>query len=202
MADNARLDTDQSAGVGEKGLPRSNSGFRKTRIAFVDVDHTLSDAFWRDCMLPKAGETFSEEEWIKYHKAGYLDEPLDNAVDLINALYSTGWLIVLVTMRNECIRGDSMSWLANHEIPFNYLLMRPDGDRRASSVLKLDEVKRFCQLYLRGKTDEATIIIIDDNEKVCAAFLEEGCTVLKISHHWQPDRRASALSRRVVSGAE
>lgn len=202
MASDKRLDVDPATPLVGAEVSGRNSGFRKARVAFIDIDHTLSDAFWRDELIKPDRNDMSEEDWKAYHKEGHLDAPLGNVIDLVQSLFNSGWLLVMVTARSEPFRGPTQNWLSEHEVPWQYLLMRPDGNRVASHKLKIEQVKHFCQYYLYGDINAASVIVIDDNEEVCQAFKEEGCTVFQVHHTNDKRARSSPLSRSSVPGEE
>lgn len=147
----------------------------------VDMDHTLSDAEWRDHIIPKIvdGSGFT---WDDYHRDGYEDEPMLDAVAMVNALRSHGFRIVIMTSRPEKWRKDTEWWLKANSIKFDELLMRPDPDHQSSPAVKTMLAKqRF------GDTLAEVIMLIDDRADVCGAFRELGVTAVQV-HRCEGDR--------------
>lgn len=135
-------------------------------ILIVDIDHTLSDASWRDHLIPN---------WDSYHSSLYLDEPIREMVSLCKALKEAGWFLVAVTARPDKWRTQTEMWCAKHGLYFNRLLMRPDDDTSPSAQLKLDLVrKNFGELTIEE------VIIMDDHDEVVSTFAALNYTVLKV----------------------
>jgi hypothetical protein len=128
------------------------------KYLLIDIDHTLSDAFWRDGMI---GST----SWDEYHTASQYDKPFDVMVDMVDALRSK-FTIVGITARPEKWRAASLKWMIDHGIYLDELLMRPDEAFHPAPEIKIRLVQeRFKESLL----DEA-VCIIDDRDDVIAAF--------------------------------
>jgi len=136
-------------------------------IVFVDVDHVLSDAAWRDNLMPnQKGERGS---WDEYHEAGCDDKPVKVMVDLLHALKASGHVLVGSTARPEKWRKLTMDWFVKHDVPLDELMMRADKDFRPSPQVKISHAK------------DAPFwpdLVIDDRDDICAAFCAEGVVTL------------------------
>lgn len=142
---------------------------RKTIL--VDLDHTLSNSFWRDPMI---GTT----TWDEYHAANVEDKPVHDVAALINALWSAGHTIIGITARPGKWRAQSLSWLIRHNIHLDELLMRPDDDFKPAPQMKIAlAIARFGNA--KRMADEVAAII-DDREDVIMAFKEVGITALQV----------------------
>lgn len=141
----------------------------------VDIDHTLSDAFWRDEMM-KGGP--NNTNWDDYHSASKDDKTLPVFVDLINALNLYGYDIVLITARPEKWRKLTMDWLCKHDINVEELLMRADDCFRSSPELKIQLVEeRFGN---KDHLHEQIAFVMDDREDVIQAFTALGIPALQV----------------------
>jgi len=90
----------------------------------VDVDGTLARMVGRRPF-----------EW---HRVGE-DEPIDHVAELVRALsYDARYKIVVMSGRDEVCRQATEDWLRGHEVPFDELHMRAEGDMRKDSVVKLE----------------------------------------------------------------
>jgi len=136
------------------------------KTVLIDIDHTLSDAAWRDQWLG---------QWDVYHSLADQDKPIQDMVDMVRALYATHFIPVGLTARPERWRKPTMEWLIRHDIHFEELLMRPDKDFRPTAEMKLDLVKNR---YPNMKEEIA--FIMDDREDVLALFKAEGVHCLLI----------------------
>lgn len=157
----------------------------RTKVAFVDLDHTISDAFWRDYLIK---DVMTELDWAYYHQQSCLDNPIRENCELVRALFAYDYEIIILTSRHEACRVPTIAWLHKHNIPFHCVIMRPTGNSESAAPLKLRQAKE----YLDATTEDKTVFIIDDNEAVCATFCEAGASVLKAQIHRRKDYRKFA----------
>jgi phosphoglycolate phosphatase-like HAD superfamily hydrolase len=137
-------------------------------IILVDIDHTVSNAFWRDSMI-------GVESWDHYHENSKYDKPFKNVVNLLNALSNSGYEIMGITGRNEKNRPLTVGWLVQNKVDIDELLMRPDDDFTKNGELKVRLVRE------RFKDDFKDIhFLIDDNEDAVLAFMALGIATLQI----------------------
>jgi HAD superfamily, subfamily IIIB (Acid phosphatase) len=136
----------------------------------TDIDHTVSNSFWRDEML-----NGSPINWDEYHSYSRQDKPFKKTVNLINSLSSTGYEIIGLTGRPEKFRQLTVNWLITYKIDVDELLMRPDDNFTKNMELKVMLLKkRFCDDFKKIH------FIIDDNEEAAIAFFKLGITTLQI----------------------
>jgi hypothetical protein len=134
----------------------------------LDLDHTISNAFWRDSMI-------GVESWDKYHEASKDDQPFRNMVSLINSLASVGYTIIGITGRNEKFRQLTTNWLLKHRIDVDELLMRPDDNFEKNGVMKIKAIEeRFKKNYKEIQ------FLIDDNEETILEFFKLGIPTLHV----------------------
>ena len=144
----------------------------KRRHILCDIDHTISNAFYRDVMM--AAPMGAAASWDEYHQASWLDDPLEDMVNLINSLRPI-YNIVGLTARPGKWRQLTMDWLVRHNVNFDELLMRPDDDFRKAPDLKVElALARFPNIV-----DEVAFVF-DDREDVIAAFKALGVTALQV----------------------
>lgn len=135
-----------------------------------DIDHTLSDASWRDPMLEGA-ERWSG--WDAYHSQSVHDDQIEEMIHLVNGLAVMGLYVVVMTARPSKFYQMTMDWLLRHRVTVDELLMRQDEDFRPSPEIKIGLAReRFSNL------DEIAIVI-DDREDVCEIFRAAGVTTLQ-----------------------
>jgi len=134
-------------------------------IVFIDIDHTVSDAAWRDAMIGGEGG------WDAYHLAAVRDKPIEPMANIVRALHLASHTVVASTARPEKWRQLTMAWLIQHDVPFDLLLMRGDKDFRPSPLIKLDHSKEG------GQPD----IVIDDRDDVCKAWAAKGAQVVMMT---------------------
>jgi len=138
----------------------------------VDVDHTLSDAFWRNDMY---ADPLVERD--VYFAAAKDDDSLCDIVRLMNTL-SRDYNLIILTARPEKWRQLTMQWLLEHSVMAEEVLMRPDNCFDPSPKVKVDlAMKRF-----GGEEGmrEHIALVLDDREDVVAAFSALGITSMQI----------------------
>lgn len=138
------------------------------KLILVDLDHTISDAFHRDEMI---GVT----DWDTYHSRLIEDDPCHDFLDLLQS-FNGLFKIVGLTSRPEKWRSLTMKWLAGHKVMLDDIWMRPNHDYRPAHEVKLS----LCREKIGDDWKDRILFLIDDNEKVVAAFREEGVGCLQV----------------------
>lgn len=134
----------------------------------LDIDHTISNSFWRDTMI-------GNMPWDDYHSASIRDKPFNKVVTLINSLAAMNYIIIVVTGRTERHRALTLSWFLKNRVHIDEMLMRPDDVFLKNAEMKTELVsKRF-----EGKYDRIQFAI-EDNEDACIAYHNIGITSLQI----------------------
>jgi hypothetical protein len=134
----------------------------------VDIDHTITNAFWRDGIIGVV-------PWDEYHEEAKNDKPFWNVVQLINSLWYAGHHIIGVTGRNEKFRKLTNDWLLEYDVNLDEILMRPDDNFMKNGILKKMLIEE------RFKGDYSSIsFLIDDNEDTILEFFNMGITTLQI----------------------
>lgn len=142
------------------------------RIILVDIDHTISDAYWRDHMI-------GTMPWDEYHSWSIGDKPLYDICELLRAARKHDELaFVGITARPEKWRQATMAWLVRHDIRLDYLMMRAEDDYRPAPPLKLDLMDKF--LAEHNLERDAVVALLEDRDDVTAAFKGVGITVLQV----------------------
>lgn len=127
----------------------------------VDIDGTLAhhEASGRS---PYDWSRVSEDE---------VDDVIANLVDLLN---SEGFIIVLVSGRDAVCRADTETWLAKHDIVYDVLHMRPEGDNRPDHVVKAEIFDNHIrhQYHVLG--------VLDDRSQVVRMWRSMGLKTLQV----------------------
>lgn len=147
-------------------------------VILIDIDHTVSDAWWRDGMIEGFRDNHDEEvakraPWDQYHMASAQDKPLDDIVKLLRILHGM-YTLVGLTARPEKWRQLTTDWLVAHGLFFDHLIMRPDADYRPSKKMKAS-----LALEAFGPDLSAIAFVLDDQEEVLASFAAQGVTCLQ-----------------------
>ena len=93
-----------------------------------------------------------------------LDKPIREGIELVRALKSAGYHIVIVSGRvAEDQMEASVRYLEELGVPFDAVVMRRRGDRRRDAEFKVSVIE---SLVRRGYMVE---IVVDDSDRVCEA---------------------------------
>ena len=129
------------------------------KSAIIDLDGTLSDNSHRKHLIE--GEN---KEWRKYLEKASEDELIEDVADFIRDLAEDHRMVVL-TMRSDEIRCQTLDWLESHDIPFDELIMLSEGRWEISDdnfkKEKIDEI-------------ENPVLAIDDKISNCKMFESQG----------------------------
>ena len=139
------------------------------RVIVVDLDGTLCDVRHR---LNFA----QEKQWDEFHPLLSHDQIVGGVGSLVLAA-AIIYDVVIVTGRNERYREATVKWLNKNRVPCNALLMRPDNNFDSDHILKPRMLKEWLE-----ETDKAldnVVFVIDDRDKVVAAWREIGLVCLQ-----------------------
>jgi len=139
------------------------------KTVLCDIDHTVSDATWRDALI--------SGDWDTYHSEAAYDLPILAMVNILIALADAGHSIIFITARPEKWRQDTLQWLSKHDIPFNELLMRKDTDYRPAPLMKMDlATTRFKDIK------SEVLCIFDDRDDVIDIFKKSGVVSFQVAN--------------------
>lgn len=89
------------------------------------------------------------------------DEPNVPVINIVDAFYRAGYLIVHMSGRYESAREDTFSWLKTHtSYHTEALYMRPDGSKIKDSILKQSLYETFIEPIFDVQ------LVIDDRNQV------------------------------------
>lgn len=149
------------------------------KIFLLDIDHTISDAAWRDDMI-------ANRDWDAYHSAGKDDKPIEEVCQLVRDLHfdssgeSEGWNIIGLTARPEKWRVQTIKWLIINSVPIDELLMRDYNTFESAAGTKVGLLKKRFGENLEG-LEGHKVLLIDDNDKVIEAMRGLNITTLQIT---------------------
>lgn len=175
--------------VAESGSSKrgQSGGGDERAFAVLDIDATLSDTRHRLHFLERR-----PKDWDGFFAAGKDDGPLQDGLVIAGSL-ARGHDIVYLTGRPERLRKDTEDWLRRHGLPGGRLLMRRDGDRRPSVVMKLGLLRR-----LAGERKVA--ILVDDDIAVCKAAEKAGFAVLHADWALDPETQPTLFEAQETEG--
>lgn len=140
-------------------------------IIFVDFDHTISDAAWRDHLIGGEGG------WDAYHAEMLKDLPCTDVIEMLRLVSTSNRDIRIVglTARPEKWRQITAQWAYRHEVPMSYIIMRADDDFRSAPELKISMAEDFCQGELAR-----ILFVLEDRDDVATEFRARNVTVLQV----------------------
>lgn len=137
------------------------------KIVIFDIDGTLAD-----CRHRQVHVQGKNKNWKKFFGAADDDEPIEGIVYILRSLWKQrDCRIVLCTGRPESMRPRTLRWFEKHEIFYDELLMRKEGDFRQDAIVKKE------MLLVLGK--ENILFVIDDRKQAVEMWREEGILCLQ-----------------------
>lgn len=135
-----------------------------------------------DCVIFDIDGTLALMDGRSPYEWQRVDEDLPNRdiVKIHNVIYDTfleavKGLVFVVSGRDEICREKTEYWLAKHDISYDFLFMRPEGDTRKDTVVKEEIYKK----YIEGKYN--VIAVFDDRKSVVQTWRELGLTCLQVA---------------------
>ena len=111
---------------------------RKSIVVF-DLDGTLANGKHRNHLVPKPDVAHRCDAWDEHNLASTDDLPIQDTIDVCNALYVCYELVIL-TGRCEVSREITKAWLRKHHVMYDKLIMRGRDDHRPDTVYKEEEL--------------------------------------------------------------
>ena len=101
------------------------------------------------------------KNWDGFFAAAKNDQVLEVGAEFAKRAAATHEIVYL-TGRPERLRTATQSWLDEQQLPAGRLVMRPEGDRRPSAVVKLHELRRL-------RRESKVEMLVDDDPSVVEA---------------------------------
>ncbi|RMH68264.1 MAG: hypothetical protein D6683_17000 [Actinomyces sp.] len=127
---------------------------RGPAVAF-DLDGVISDAAHRQHLLRR-----DAPDWSAFFRAAAADPVIERGRRLA-ALIASEVIVAIVTARPVDVFDLTVDWLARHEVRWDLLVMRGDGDERRSSLFKADVVDALARDGI-----EVRLALDDDGDNV------------------------------------
>lgn len=102
-------------------------------VIIFDLDGTLSNPSHRLKYLDVI-----PKNWDAFFESCDKDTPIEAIVEIINSMYMRAKKVGIITGRSDSVREKTTDWLEKHGIPYDFLLMRGEGDHRPDKDLKKD----------------------------------------------------------------
>lgn len=104
-----------------------------------------------------------------------LDEPNENLIRLCNFLHhSTGLRVFIITGRLETLRSETINWLRLHNVAYEKLLMRKEGDEKHTELVKEEFVNEHVEDWTNIE------LVFEDRKKNVEFWRSKGLTCLQV----------------------
>lgn len=140
-----------------------------TRCYLVDIDGTLAHGGHRLHHIEK-----EPKDWEAYFAACDGDAPIPHIIELVQSLANRA-KIVLVSGRSAVCEHATKRWLFQHEVPYDALYMRQEGDHQDDDKLKIE---MLAQVRADGYEP---IMCFDDRDRVVAAWRAAGIPCAQVA---------------------
>jgi hypothetical protein len=133
-------------------------------LVILDIDGVLADVRHRLHYLAAR-----PKNWEGFFAAAKNDRVLEVGAEFATRAAATHEIVYL-TGRPERLRAATQAWLDQQQLPTGRLVMRAEGDRRPSAVVKLHELRRL-------RRESTVELLVDDDPSVIDAARSAGFTV-------------------------
>lgn len=127
----------------------------------VDVDGTLAH------MLDRRGPF----EWVKVG----VDAPDLQVIETVNSLHAAGYIIIIMSGRDEVCCDETCAWLRRHGVKFHELYMRKQDDYRPDTRIK----EEIFQARIEGMYN--VVGVFDDRNVVVDMWRQKGLKVFQVA---------------------
>ncbi len=134
-------------------------------VAVLDIDGVLADV--RHRLHHVSG---GARDWPAFFAAAGRDGLLDEGADAARRLAEV-YDLVYLSGRPERLRALTAGWLASHDLPEGELRLRPEGDHRPGSLLKVEVLDALA-------ATRTVVVLVDDDPRVLDAARRAGYDVL------------------------
>lgn len=142
-------------------------------VVVFDIDGTISDGKHRVHLLPRGEDMHDDSAWEVFNCACDGDAPIVEYITLLKLLYDQNFTTVLLTGRGETARPQTLQWLKEHDVPFDELIMRPEGDCRRGFEFKKEELEKI--------GTENIWLSFDDLDRNCQMMRELGIQTCQVT---------------------
>jgi phosphoglycolate phosphatase-like HAD superfamily hydrolase len=167
--------------------PAATHGARPSIVVF-DLDGVLADVRHRLHLVQGR-----RRNWDAFFAAAPRDPVLAEGVAAARTAQAGGHAVAYLTGRPERCREDTLTWLAEHDLPPGELFMRPERDRRPARFTKVAALRRLARTH-------AVAAVVDDDPAVIEAVAAAGFPVLHAT--WMGELSTSTSQSESVSESE
>lgn len=108
-------------------------------------------------------------------KAVGKDEPILEVIEITQWADDHEFYVIVMSGRDAVCRPETYEWLVKHDVPFDDLIMRPEGDQRKDSIVKME----LFDQYIRDEFDVQ--FVLDDRNQVVDMWRSLGLRCLQVA---------------------
>lgn len=140
-----------------------------TKTIIYDLDGTLADIEHRRHLV-----TNGNAKWDEFYQQCIHDEPILPVINTFQIFKNANFYMVIFSGRSDAVRKETEHWLKEHNIVYDLLVMRPDGNYTPDEELK--------QEWLHTKVDKSNVsFVVDDRQKVVDMWRRNGLTCFQVA---------------------
>jgi FMN phosphatase YigB (HAD superfamily) len=143
--------------------------FGAQSVVVCDLDGTLCDTTHRNHFLLQ-----DPKPWDQFYLACIDDVPINPIIQTLWALRDQDFVVVLMSGRGSVARERTIFWLDQHDIPYDHLYMRGEGDHRPDHVLKRE--------WALELGPDAILTVFEDRKAVVEMWRELGVHCCQVAH--------------------
>ena len=136
-----------------------------------DLDGTLADGSHRVHYIQSA-----PKQWDRFNQECVHDTVIMPTACIAAALWRDGDHVAIITGRTEDVHEQTKDWLRKHFIYYNSLLMRPTGDSRPDTTVKLELYQEVMKMF-----DGPPLGVFEDRARMVQAWRELGLTCYQVA---------------------
>jgi hypothetical protein len=126
----------------------------------IDVDNTLT--------------FISNRSPFEWNKVGN-DYPNQVVIDHVNIYKKLGYIVIIMSGRDEVCMPETKKWLLDHNVNYDYLYMRKNNDFRKDSIVK----KELYEQHIKDKFN--VFVSLDDRTQVIDMYRNEKLSVFQVN---------------------
>ena len=142
------------------------------RCYIFDIDGTIANGEHR---IHHIVNEHGKKDWDTYFSLCGDDEPIPHVIELMQDLTRANCSIIIVSGRSDQVRQETQDWLEKHDIWYDRLVMRRQGDHRNDDILKVEMLE---QLRAEGWVP---IMAFDDRNRVVKAWRANGVPCAQVA---------------------
>ena len=127
----------------------------------VDVDGTLAHMHNRGPF-----------DWAKVGD----DLPDAQVISMVDYYRAKGYVIIVCTGRDGCALQDTKDWLSKHNVNYDRIYIRPEGDTRCDVIIKREIYEEHVKDYYNVE------LVLDDRERVVYEWRRLGLKCLQVAN--------------------